>query len=197
MALGLGLGLGPIPGAAQDAGGCVLTRVAGAPATVVRDGTPVTAEPGLDLRQSDILRTGEAALMTVRCADGLTITVGPATTMSLELYATAGEPPRAGLVGGVAGFLFNRTDRRGFEVVTPSAVAAVRGTDWAMLVQGGATSVFVRDGAVAVADVTLTAGEGIDIAADGTAGGIETWSAERVAGLDAQLGPDWMTGSRP
>ena len=41
--------------------------------------------------------------------------------------------------------------RNRFEVVTPQAIAAVRGTKWAVDAEGGKTSVFVVDGRVNVA----------------------------------------------
>lgn len=180
---------------AQDAPACAITRLAGSPAQVVRDGGAIPAAAGMSLRSGDRLITGAAALMTVTCDGGLAVMVGPATTLDLDTVAPPGTPARAGLVEGAAGFLFNRSDRRGFEVVTPSAVAAVRGTEWAVRVTGSGTAVFVRDGTVAVAAGTgtamLSAGQGIDVTAGGVSGPVEPWAPARIAALAALLGPDW------
>jgi ferric-dicitrate binding protein FerR (iron transport regulator) len=85
--------------------------------------------------------------------------------------------------------------RRGFQILTPHAIAAVRGTTWAVSVEGGRTSVFVVEGQVTVAraaagrHVLLRAGEGVDV--DGGGSGplrVASWSRERVAALLARFG---------
>ena len=81
-----------------------------------------------------------------------------------------------------------------FEVITPQAIAAVRGTQWAVDVQGGKTSVFVVKGHVEVrrpsstAAVNLGAGQGVDVEAGGAPLVVKNWPAKRVAALMARLG---------
>jgi ferric-dicitrate binding protein FerR (iron transport regulator) len=80
-----------------------------------------------------------------------------------------------------------------FQVTTPQAIAAVRGTRWAVDAAEGKTSVFVVNGRVAVGrragshSVTLGAGEGVDVEATGPLT-IKRWPPARVAVLMARLG---------
>ena len=83
--------------------------------------------------------------------------------------------------------------RARFEVVTPQAIAAVRGTQWAVDAEGGKTSVFVVDGRVNVARaggrgrVDLGPGDGVDVEASGELV-VKRWPPARVAALMARLG---------
>ena len=80
-----------------------------------------------------------------------------------------------------------------FQVITPQAIAAVRGTKWAVDAAEGKTSVFVVNGRVAVGrrtgshTVTLGAGEGVDVEAAAPLT-IKRWPAARVSALMARLG---------
>ena len=82
----------------------------------------------------------------------------------------------------------------GFEVITPQAVAAVRGTKWAVDVAEGKTSVFVVTGRVAVSreatapGVELGPGEGVDVEAGTAPLTVRKWGAARVAALLARFG---------
>jgi ferric-dicitrate binding protein FerR (iron transport regulator) len=82
----------------------------------------------------------------------------------------------------------------GFVVVTPQAVAAVRGTKWAVDVQGGKTAVFVVDGRVGVRrpsagqGVVLDRGEGVDVEPGTSPLTVKRWPAPRVSALLARLG---------
>src|SRR4051794_17295165 len=77
-----------------------------------------------------------------------------------------------------------------FKVTTPQAVAAVRGTRWAVDAAQGKTSVFVANGSVAVSrrsggpNVVLGPGEGVDVGA-GSALTVKRWAAARVSALMA------------
>ena len=80
-----------------------------------------------------------------------------------------------------------------FRVVTPQAIAAVRGTKWAVDVAAGKTSVFVVNGRVGVGrltggrGVTLGPGEGVDVEA-GAPLTVKRWAPARAAALLARLG---------
>ncbi|MBX4924812.1 FecR domain-containing protein [Rhizobium binae] len=81
----------------------------------------------------------------------------------------------------------------GFQVVTPQAIAAVRGTQWAVDVAGGKTSVLVVRGSVAVRrtagePVVLSPGEGVDVTSSTEPLVVRRWPAPRVAALLARLG---------
>ena len=79
-----------------------------------------------------------------------------------------------------------------FEVMTPQAIAAVRGTKWAVDAAEGKTSVFVVNGRVSVARrvganrVVLGPGEGVDVEATGALT-VKRWPPARVAALLARL----------
>ena len=83
--------------------------------------------------------------------------------------------------------------RTRFDVVTPQAIAAVRGTKWAVDAEGAKTSVFVVDGRVSVArprgrgSVVLGAGDGVDVETTGELI-VKRWPPARVAALMARLG---------
>jgi ferric-dicitrate binding protein FerR (iron transport regulator) len=80
-----------------------------------------------------------------------------------------------------------------FKVLTPQAIAAVRGTKWAVDVAEAKTSVFVADGRVGVSrrsggrSVVLGRGEGVDVEATGPLT-VKTWGQPRVDALMARLG---------
>lgn len=82
----------------------------------------------------------------------------------------------------------------GFVVVTPQAIAAVRGTKWAVDVQGRKTSVFVVEGRVSVqrpgssANVLLGPGEGVDVERGTSPLTVKRWPAARVSALMTRLG---------
>jgi ferric-dicitrate binding protein FerR (iron transport regulator) len=130
---------------------------------------------------------------TIRCPNGVTIVVENgaryelgrgAKVETVELSDKAlllDVPPRSG--------------RRTFQVNTPQAIAAVRGTRWAVDVSAGKTSVLVVRGKVAVGRrtgprgtaVTLGPGEGVDVEAQ-TPLVVKKWAPARVAALMARLG---------
>jgi len=80
-----------------------------------------------------------------------------------------------------------------FRVLTPQAIAAVRGTRWAVDVAETKTSVFVAGGQVGVSRrtggnaVVLGAGEGVDVEATGTLE-VKRWGQPRIDALMARLG---------
>jgi ferric-dicitrate binding protein FerR (iron transport regulator) len=83
--------------------------------------------------------------------------------------------------------------RSKFDVVTPQAIAAVRGTKWAVDAEVTKTSVFVVNGRVSVARpagrgrVTLGAGEGVDVEPSGELI-VKRWPPARVTALMTRLG---------
>jgi hypothetical protein len=80
-----------------------------------------------------------------------------------------------------------------FQVITPQAIAAVRGTKWAVDAAEKKTSVFVVNGRVAVGrrtgshTVTLGSGEGVDVEEAGPLT-VKRWPSARVSALLARLG---------
>jgi ferric-dicitrate binding protein FerR (iron transport regulator) len=82
----------------------------------------------------------------------------------------------------------------GFQVRTPQAIAAVRGTQWAVEVGTGKTAVFVLRGRVAVRrinardSVELEPGEGVDVEPGTTPLTVRRWPVARANALLARFG---------
>jgi len=88
-----------------------------------------------------------------------------------------------------------RSGRQGFRVITPQAIAAVRGTQWAVDVSGGKTAVFVVTGRVSVrraagttGSVSLGPGEGVDVEPGAAPLVVRRWPAARAAALLTRFG---------
>lgn len=131
----------------------------------------------------------------LKCREGLTITMeegarftlkdndrnGSADAVRLRSKALLLDAPSGSVPGG-------------FAVVTPQAIAAVRGTKWVVDVGQGKTSVFVLRGRVAVqrpastAGVVLAPGEGVDVEAGTAPLTVKRWPAKRVTALMARFG---------
>lgn len=136
-----------------------------------------------------------AQTQTLTCNGGVTIIVESGARFTLL------DRDRNGRVDGInlqskAVFVSAPKQKSGrrFEVMTPQAIAAVRGTEWAVDAEGAKTSVFVQTGRVGVrrtttADsVTLGPGEGVDVDATTTPLQVRQWGAPRIAALMARLG---------
>ena len=81
-----------------------------------------------------------------------------------------------------------------FQILTPLAIAAVRGTKWAMEVAPARTSTLVLDGSVAVTSrklnqyVVLTEGQGVDVSPSDMPMVQKQWGEARVRALLARFG---------
>jgi ferric-dicitrate binding protein FerR (iron transport regulator) len=129
---------------------------------------------------------------TIRCKGGVTIVVEDGARYTLR------DRDGNGLVDSVelsSKALLLEVPKSGneFKVVTPQAIAAVRGTRWAVDAVEDKTSVFVLNGRVAVGrrtggrGVTLGPGEGVDVEGTGPLT-VKRWPPARVAALMARLG---------
>jgi ferric-dicitrate binding protein FerR (iron transport regulator) len=84
--------------------------------------------------------------------------------------------------------------RQGFQVRTPQAIAAVRGTQWVVDVSTGKTAVFVVNGRVSVRratntrSVNLGPGEGVDVEPGTAPLVVRRWPAARATALLARFG---------
>jgi ferric-dicitrate binding protein FerR (iron transport regulator) len=141
-----------------------------------------------------VLEPTDGGRSILRCADGLSITVEPGARYSLIDRNSDGKADgaalrsKAVLIDGPAGAA------GGFKVITPQAIAAVRGTRWAVDVAGGKTAVFVVRGRVSVQRATggervvLRPGEGVDVDRGTGPLTVKRWPAARVSALLARLG---------
>jgi hypothetical protein len=131
----------------------------------------------------------------LRCQDGLTIVAETGAQFTLADRDRDGNVDsatlrlKALLIEDPAGKAKVR-----FQVITPQAIAAVRGTKWAVDVEQSKSSVFVVTGRVAVrrpganTGVTLGPGEGVDVEEGSGPLTVRRWPAERVSALMARLG---------
>ncbi|AZO44351.1 hypothetical protein EJ076_26255 [Mesorhizobium sp. M7D.F.Ca.US.005.01.1.1] len=135
------------------------------------------------------------ARQILKCRKGLTIIVEEGARFTLEDGDRNGKADavrlrrKALLLDAPAGSV-----QGGFAVVTPQAIAAVRGTKWAVDTGEGKTSVFVLRGRVAVhrsasdAGVVLAPGEGVDVVPGTAPLTVKRWPAKRVSALLARFG---------
>jgi ferric-dicitrate binding protein FerR (iron transport regulator) len=129
---------------------------------------------------------------TIRCKGGVTIVVEEGARYTLRDRDGNGRVDSVEL-SGKALLLEVPKGRNEFRVVTPQAIAAVRGTKWTVDAAENQTSVFVVRGRVAVGrrtggkGVTLGPGEGVDVQAAGPLT-VKRWPPARVAALMARLG---------
>lgn len=135
---------------------------------------------------------GGGPAVTLDCGHGLRITVERTARYAVEGGADGGRPERLKLDRG--GALVTVEPGSGdFQILTPRAVASVRGTEWAVDAAPDVTSVFVVTGRVAVtprgggSGVVLQAGEGVDVRGPGPQRAIR-WGAARAAALLARFG---------
>ena len=132
----------------------------------------------------------------LRC--GSALTVRPAPGSSYHAVDTAGNrPPNSvQLDGGALLIDFHGSKAlRDFRVMTPEAIASVRGTKWAMEVEPGQTSVLGLAGTIQVVRVNnrtdvvvLRQGEGVDVGLTGEPLQVKRWAPQRVQALLARFG---------
>jgi hypothetical protein len=128
---------------------------------------------------------------------GQTLTVQPAHGTRYRPIFKPGQPVPTGARLDDDGALlieFHPSgEDRDFQILTPLAIAAVRGTKWAMEVTRARTSTLVLSGAVAVTNrhlnqyVVLTQGQGVDVSAQDTALTRKTWGEARIRALLARF----------
>ena len=134
------------------------------------------------------------AAQTLHCAGGVTIIAENGARYTLQDRSGQGRVDAVELTGGAV--LVEVPKKPGgnrFQVITPQAIAAVRGTKWAVDAAESKTSVFVVNGRVAVGrrtggqGVILGAGEGVDVEVAGPLT-VKHWPSPRVSALMARLG---------
>jgi FecR protein len=131
----------------------------------------------------------------LQCGQELTVRPAQGTTYS-PLYKTGQQLPAAIRLDDGALLIEFHPHRQQieFQILTPLAIAAVRGTKWAMEVSAKRTSTLVLEGAVAVTNrrlnqyVILTEGRGVDISEDDTSLKQKQWGEARVRALLSRFG---------
>lgn len=135
-------------------------------------------------------RAGNPPREVFRCANGLVIEAEVAARIGLAVDATG--PRDVKLDRGAV--LVEVRPGSTFQILTPHAIASVRGTEFVVDVAEERTSVFVVEGEVAVTKryltdsrVTLQPGEGVDVERSEPLV-VKTWGAARVDALLARFG---------
>ena len=151
---------------ARAAGACALVPNERMPSEkILQCGETLTVRPAQGARYQPLYKKGNPLPVGIRLNDG---------ALLIE-YHPAGPQDR-------------------FQILTPLAIAAVRGTKWAMDVTKAQTSTLVLTGAVAVTNrrlneyVVLTEGQGVDITPADTTIVEKQWGEARVRALLSRFG---------
>jgi FecR protein len=135
---------------------------------------------------------GDPPRVVYDCANGLVIEVEASADFQLQLSPDQTSLQSIGLKDDAV-LIELRPGSGPFQILTPHAIASVRGTIYAVDVQEALTSVFVVRGVVSVtrADgsdaVELAAGDGVVVSA-GEPLTVKQWPQEKVSKLLARFG---------
>jgi FecR protein len=131
----------------------------------------------------------------LRCGAALVVRTAAGTTYHVVDQQQTQQPNALQLDDGALMIEFHPTKKnRTFQILTPHAIAAVRGTKWVVEVGSGRTSTFVMSGIVAVSrpgegqTALLRRGEGADVSPDSGPIVVKRWAAARVRALLARFG---------
>jgi FecR protein len=156
----------------------------------------VDVAPAQDAKLGCSSESPSNATQVLRCRGAVTIIAEDGAKFTLHDRDKDGEADTVDLKSkAVLIDVGKPRDKGSFKVTTPQAIAAVRGTKWAVDIQQTRTSVLVLRGQVAVrkptgaGEVVLGPGQGVDVDA-GTTDPlvVKTWPQARAAALLARLG---------
>jgi hypothetical protein len=168
--------------------GCIAARVVG-DATIQRGTATQPVRPAMPLHQGDRLVTGAGGRVEMRCPDGSSLVIGERTSVQLSVFITDDRRHNAVievLEGIVRALLPNGHAWERFDIVTRTAVASVRSTEWIVDAKPGTTGVFVASGGVLVssranqAQVFLQPGYGVDVGTQPAPLEARLWGQARI-----------------
>lgn len=150
------------------------------------------ATEGASLHEGDTVRTGPAGRAYIVYFDGSLTRLDYDTTFTLVTLETLNNASDSKVIEGKQGegSSFHRvaelTDAESrFEIETPTATASIQGTVYALIVEGGVTTVAVVDGVVqttgAGGSVTVPAGMMVSVDASGSIGAVQNLSADMLS----------------
>jgi ferric-dicitrate binding protein FerR (iron transport regulator) len=171
--------------------------------TVLRQGRFATAllTVRASIFQEDIVETERASKVKITLADATVLSLGEQSRLELAQFSHDLQlGRRSGRLAVVRGLfravLKELTSFSNVELVTPTAVAAIRGTDFMAEVSADSTAIVVLDGRVTISNVRsiidglttptatiLTAGMGTTIKADEPPTAPIKWSEARIEAL--------------
>lgn len=155
---------------------------------------PLTPES--PLYREDIIQTGAASKIKLRFNDGSVLILGANATV--EITAFVYSPPQdiqtsmfTIFLGAFRATIEKVLPRAKMEVITPTAVAAIRGTDWMGEVKIESTAIVVLKGKVAISnirpelrgEVSLTEGMGTTVMINQSPTPPNKWETARVNAL--------------
>jgi hypothetical protein len=146
--------------------------------------------------QEDIIETDRASKVRITLVDATVISLGEQSRLELKQFShDASQQTRSGRLAIASGFfraiLKEMTSSSTVEVITPTAVAAIRGTDLMGEVTADSTAIVVLEGTVAISNIrpmfrglsTLTPGMGTTVKGDEPPSTPTRWSEPRIEGL--------------
>jgi FecR protein len=146
--------------------------------------------------QEDIIETDRASKVRITLVDATVISLGEQSRLELKQFShDASQQTRSGRLAIAWGFfraiLKEMTSSSTVEVITPTAVAAIRGTDLMGEVTADSTAIVVLEGTVAISNIrpmfrglsTLTPGMGTTVKGDEPPSTPTRWSEPRIEGL--------------
>jgi hypothetical protein len=146
--------------------------------------------------QEDIIETDRTSKVRITLSDATVISLGEQSRLELKQFShDARQQTRSGRLAIAWGFfraiLKEMTSPSTVEVITPTAVAAIRGTDLMGEVTADSTAIVVLEGTVAISNIrpmfrglsTLTPGMGTTVKGDEPPSTPTRWSEPRIEGL--------------
>lgn len=121
---------------------------------ITRDGASLSAGPGTALELGDVIKTGPGARLRLRFVDGSILTLGENTSLSIDIFAVdPGNSSRTVVLTLLSGIVNTAAAKSGenqfdYQIKTPNAYSAVRGTKWIVNAPKGTTDVYVLNGTV-------------------------------------------------
>jgi tetratricopeptide (TPR) repeat protein len=134
-----------VPRAAPISGAIVATK-GGEQATLVPDPRWRPAVARQQIKAGDVLRTNDSGTLAIVFADRTQIRLGPHSVLAVKAIV-AGVPSTLELQQGRV-WARSPSGRANLSVETPSATAAIRGTEWVLSIEGDHTALQVFDGTV-------------------------------------------------
>jgi hypothetical protein len=154
---------------------------------------PANLAVGSELHDGDDIRTGPESRVRLALSDGSSLSLGADTEFKVDHLAVGAPesngPSKFSLYSGfVRAVVAPVNTAPGFEIQTPSMVAAVRGTDWIENYVDNASEIFVVRGRVLTSGVTsqaadqieLSAGEGVSFMSSGARTPVVRWNQAKI-----------------
>nr|WP_298690008.1 FecR family protein [uncultured Dongia sp.] len=164
---------------------------------VTRDNATAPVVLGAALEPGDKLTTDASSRVRLQLIDGSVINLGSASQLSIDDVVSQGPGTerQIGLdlwIGALRAFAAPATSDSRFEIRTPKAITAVRGTEWGILASAAQSDILVLTGRVGVrkneisgkSAISLTRTLGVTVTDQGLSQ-ITRWTEAQVAALMA------------